>query len=76
MASAPLDGHLNYVFCVDFSPRGNILASGSYDESLRLWDIRAGCSIRTIPAHSEPITSARFNGDGTVIVTGSYDGLM
>ena len=74
--SDPLCGHLNYVMSVDFSPRGNLLASASFDESVRLWDSRTGRSVRAVPAHSEPVTSARFNGDGTVIVTGSYDGLM
>lgn len=69
-------GHTNYVFCADFSPRCNILASGSYDESLRIWDVRSGKCIRVIPAHSEPVTSVQFNGDGTVLATGSYDGLV
>jgi WD40 repeat protein len=71
-----LRGHLNHVFSVDFSPRGNILASASFDESVRLWDIRSGRSLRAIPAHSEPVTAAHFNADGTVVVTSSFDGLM
>lgn len=75
-ASAAFRGHLNFVFSVDFNPRGNMIASGSFDESLRLWDVRSGRAIRTIPAHSEPITSVQFNGDGSVVATGSYDGLM
>jgi COMPASS component SWD3 len=61
---------------VDFSPRGSLLASGSFDESVRLWDVRAGRCIRVVPAHSEPITSVQFSKDGTLFVTGSYDGLM
>jgi COMPASS component SWD3 len=50
--------------------------SGSFDESVRLWDVRAGRCIRAIPAHSDPVTSAQFNRDGTIVVTSSYDGLM
>ena len=72
----PLRGHLNNVMGVDVSPRGNLIASASFDESARLWDVRSGRCVRAIPAHSEPVTSARFNSDGTVVVTGSYDGLM
>ena len=64
------------MFSVNFSPRANILASSSFDESVRLWDIRASRCLRAIPAHSEPVTSCHFNNDGTVLVTGSYDGLM
>lgn len=75
-ACKALRGHTNYVYCVDFSPRCNILASGSYDESLRIWDLRSGKPIRVIPSHSEPLTSTKFNGDGTVIMTSSYDGLV
>lgn len=30
--------------------------SGSLDESVRLWDIRSGHCIRTIPAHADPVT--------------------
>ena len=37
-----LKGHTNYVFCVQFSPKSNFIASGSFDESVRVWDVKEG----------------------------------
>ena len=35
-------GHSHYVFCVCFNPQGNLVASGSFDETVRIWDVKAG----------------------------------
>lgn len=72
-----LQGHSNYVFCVDWASTGGVLASGSFDESIRLWDVRGGgrC-LRTIAAHADPITSVVFSPDSTVLASSSYDGLI
>lgn len=72
----PLLGHHNYVYCVAFSPKGNVLASGSYDEAVFLWDVRAGRLMRSLPAHSDPVSGIDFCRDGTLVVSCSTDGLM
>jgi COMPASS component SWD3 len=41
-----------------------LIASGSHDESLHLWDSRSAKSVRVIAAHSEPITGVQFAADG------------
>ncbi|KAI1872536.1 hypothetical protein JX265_005416 [Neoarthrinium moseri] len=71
----PLLGHHNYVYCLAFSPKGNILASGSYDEAVFLWDVRAGRLMRSLPAHSDPVSGIDFSVDGTLVVSCSTDGL-
>ena len=73
---APLRGHHNYIHCLAFSPKGNILASGSYDEVVFLWDVRAGRLMRSLPAHSDPVSGIDFCSDGTLVVSCSTDGLM
>lgn len=37
-----LKGHSNYVFCCNFNPQSNLIVSGSFDESVRIWDVRTG----------------------------------
>lgn len=54
----------------------SLQASGSFDETLRLWDVRSGRCLREVPAHSDPLTAVDFSHDGTLIVTSSLDGLM
>lgn len=72
----PFVGHSNYVFSLAFSPKGNMLASGSYDEAVFLWDVRAAKVMRSLPAHSDPVGGIDFVRDGTLIASCSSDGLM
>lgn len=37
-----LTGHLSAVFCVAWSPRGDLVASGGMDETVRVWDVQKG----------------------------------
>ncbi|KAG0719025.1 WD repeat-containing protein 5 [Chionoecetes opilio] len=47
----------------------------SFDESVRIWDVKTGKCLKTLPAHSDPVSAVNFNRDGTLIVSSSYDGL-
>ncbi|CAM9253028.1 unnamed protein product [Chrysoparadoxa australica] len=72
-----LSGHENYVFCLKFNlPKSDLVVSGGFDEVVKLWDPRSGRCIRTINAHSDPVTAIDFNEEGSEIVSGSYDGLI
>jgi COMPASS component SWD3 len=74
----PLLGHHNYVYSLAFSPKGNMLVSGSYDEAVFLWDIRptGGVVIRSLPAHSDPVSGVDFLRDGTMVCSCAGDGLI
>ena len=70
-----VDSHNSEVVCIDSNVNGNLIASGSSDMTVRLWDVRSGKRVQTIEAHSEKISSISFNWDGTEFVTSSYDGI-
>ena len=36
---------------------------------------RTGKCLKTLPAHSDPVSAVHFNRDGSLIVSSSYDGL-
>ncbi|KAF2007904.1 WD40 repeat-like protein, partial [Amniculicola lignicola CBS 123094] len=72
----PFNGHHNYVYSIAFSPKGNMLVSGSYDEAVYLWDVRAARVMRSLPAHSDPVSGVDFVRDGTLITSCSHDGLI
>ncbi|EGU11351.1 Wdr5 protein [Rhodotorula toruloides ATCC 204091] len=69
-----LQGHLTAVFCVAWSPRGDLVASGGMDETVRVWDVQKGRMLRVLQAHSDPVSAVQFSRDGTMIVSCSWDG--
>ena len=66
-------GHTSSVTSVAFSPDGNMLASGSYEDTVRLWNANTGRLIRTLTGHKDGGASIAFSPDGNTIASGSYD---
>ncbi|KAF4029682.1 WD domain G-beta repeat [Phytophthora infestans] len=76
-ADPPVESHKGFVSCVAFNPQGSLVATGSHDENVRLWDVRNGRTVAIIGAHQEPVVSVQFHPtDGSLLVTGGYDGLV
>ena len=64
-------GHTAAVQCMAFSPDGRTLATGSLDETARLWDVNTAQPIHTLRGHTAGVTSVAFSPDGRTLATGS-----
>jgi len=62
--------------CVGFHPNGNLIASGSFDITVRVWDLSIGTCMHKINAHDEMVVSANFDLSGSLLVTAGFDGLV
>ncbi|QOV22771.1 WD40 domain-containing protein [Anabaenopsis elenkinii] len=68
-----LTGHSDYVYSVGFSPYGQTIASGSRDNTIKLWDVQTGKVRHTLTGHSSSVVSVGFSPDGQTLVSGSGD---
>ncbi|RKU15565.1 hypothetical protein C6503_13745 [Candidatus Poribacteria bacterium] len=69
------------VGALTFSPCGRYLVSGASwmntdQMSIRLWEVATGENIATFWGHSTDVQDLAFSPDGTLLVSGSYDGTL
>jgi WD40 repeat protein/serine/threonine protein kinase len=69
-----LRGHLEEVTSVAFSPDGQRIVTGSWDQTAKVWEAASGRELLSLKGHSAPIWCVAFSPDGNWIVTGSWDG--
>ncbi|KAI1421399.1 quinon protein alcohol dehydrogenase-like superfamily [Xylaria sp. FL1777] len=65
-------GHANGVTCLQFDD--NMLATGSYDATIKIWNIEKGEVVRTLQGHTMGIRALQF--DDRMLVSGSLDGTV
>ncbi|MEG5043127.1 WD40 domain-containing protein [Microcoleus sp. B4-C1] len=68
-----LPGHSSFVNSLAISPDGKILASGSWDKTIKIWDLETTELIGTLTGHSDRVNSVAISYDGKMLVSGSSD---
>jgi WD40 repeat protein len=68
-----LTGHTKTILNVNFSPDGQTLASGSEDQTIKLWNVTSGQELRTLIGHKDWVNSVAISPDGQTLASGSRD---
>lgn len=68
-----IDEHPKTVLTVAFDPSGQKVATGSYDKTVRLWEVQTGNLLRTYEGHKDFVRSVAFDPKGRTLASGSDD---
>ena len=67
------NGHKNRVMAL--AAAGSIAASGSWDRTVKIWDLSSGALVRTIGQPS-PVNTIAFGPRGEMLAVGGHDGIV
>jgi WD40 repeat protein len=70
-----LRGHEDDVLSVSFSEDGRLLASGSRDETARLWEVNSGSELAVLSGHQDDVQAVAFNHESpnAILATAASD---
>ena len=72
-------GHTSSVLSLAFKPNSYLLASGSSDHTIRIWDVGDRDNLRqgrTLRGHTDDVTSVAWSPDGRTLASASNDGTV
>jgi hypothetical protein len=68
-----LKGHKDRVFRVVITPDGRRAISGSFDATVRVWDLETGQCLATLEGHTDVVRGVAVTPDGRRVISGSDD---
>ncbi|MEB3181645.1 MAG: AAA-like domain-containing protein [Nostocaceae cyanobacterium] len=71
-----LEGHHDRVTDISFSPDGQILASASADNTVKLWNVQDGILVRSLAGHDSNVWSVSFSPNGRILASSGDDGTI
>ncbi len=68
-----ISGHTDSIYALALSPDGKLLATGSYDQKIKIWNAETGAEVRTLSGHNGCIYGLSFRPDGKILASASGD---
>ena len=73
---ARMTGHQQLINDVKFSPNGRVIASASFDKSIKLWESSTGTYIASLRGHVQAVYSIAWSADSRLLASGSADSTL
>ena len=76
---ATFKGHTEPVYSVTFTPDGKYLATGSFDNTIKLWELATGKEAKTYggpSGHQKMVMCVAISPDGQLLASGSIDNTL
>ncbi|PYK59769.1 MAG: hypothetical protein DME21_12455, partial [Verrucomicrobia bacterium] len=67
------EGHKDAIYSLAVSPDGKMLATGGYDQKIKLWNVGTGEEIKTLSGHNGAVFGLAFRRDGKILASASAD---
>lgn len=68
-----IQGHRDAIYTAELSPDGKLLATGSYDQKVKLWNVETGAEVRTLHGHNDAVYDVAFHPNGQILASASGD---
>ena len=68
-----IQGHRDAIYAAELSPDGKLLATGSYDQKVKLWNVETGAEVRTLHGHNDAVYDVAFHPNGQILASASGD---
>jgi WD40 repeat protein len=62
------------IFAIAYSPDGRLIAAGSSDHSIRIWDAETKEQVGTLAGHNDRVSGLAFSPDGRTLASCGFDG--
>lgn len=76
VTTKPLDGSKSSIYSIAINPTGTLVASGSTEKVIRLWDPRSRQKLLKLRGHTDNVRCLLFSGDGSQLLSASSDGTI
>src|SRR5579859_1397203 len=68
-----ISGHTNWVTSLAFAPDGSTLASASWDQTVKLWEMTNGGLLQTLSGHTDRAFRVAWSPDGRTVASCGFD---
>lgn len=70
---AELDGHEGAIYSTQYSPSGILMASASFDKTVRIWDIGEQKTMAVLSGHQQSVFDVSWREDSAALVSAAFD---